>query len=97
MGDGVAIDDGARVHARGGVLRIDAGAVLGEHASLADTAHVGAECVVGPWARMEGDARIGCAHGSPRTRVLLRGARGSRRAGSSPPTRSVERAPRRLS
>ena len=96
VGDGVAIDDGARVHARGGVLRIGAGAVLGGHASLADTAHVGAECVVGPWARMEGDARLG-----PRARVaahavLLRGADVAP-GGLVPAYAVVERAPRRVS
>ena len=75
IGDGVAVGDGARVHARGGLLRIGAGAVLGDHASLADTAEVGAGCMVGAWARVEGDAVLG-----PRARlaahaVALRGAR----------------------
>ena len=92
IGDGAAFDDGARVHARGGLLRIGAGAVLGEHASLADTAQVGAECVVGPWARLEGDALMG-----PRARlaahaVLLRGARVAP-GGLVPAYAVVERAP----
>ena len=96
VGDGVAIDDGARVHARGGLLRIGAGAVLGAHASLADTVEVGAGCVVGPWARAEGDAVLG-----PRARVaahavLLRGARIA--PGELVPAYAVvEGAPRRLS
>jgi carbonic anhydrase/acetyltransferase-like protein (isoleucine patch superfamily) len=75
VADGVAIGDGARVHARGGLLRIGPGAQLAQHASLADTVQVGAESVVGPWARAEGDAVLG-----PRARlaahaVALRGAR----------------------
>jgi carbonic anhydrase/acetyltransferase-like protein (isoleucine patch superfamily) len=75
VADGVAIGDGARVHARGGLLRIGPGAQLAGHASLADTVQVGAECVVGPWARAEGDAVL-----APRARlaahaVALRGAR----------------------
>jgi carbonic anhydrase/acetyltransferase-like protein (isoleucine patch superfamily) len=75
VADGAAIGDGARVHARGGLLRIGPGAQLAEHASLAGTVHVGAECVVGAWARAEGDAVLG-----PRARlaahaVALGGAR----------------------
>jgi carbonic anhydrase/acetyltransferase-like protein (isoleucine patch superfamily) len=55
---GVALGDGARVEARGGVLRIGAGTVVGEHAMLVGAVTVGRECVVGAWARAEGDARL---------------------------------------
>ena len=96
VSDGVALGDGARVHARGGLLRIGPGAQLAQHASLADTVQVGAECVVGAWARAEGDAVLG-----PRARlaahaVALRGARVA--AGELVPAYAVvERAPRRES
>jgi UDP-3-O-[3-hydroxymyristoyl] glucosamine N-acyltransferase len=73
--DGAALGAGARVEARGGELRIGAGAVLGARASVAGAASVGAECVIGDWARVEGDAVL-----EPRARlaahaVALGGAR----------------------
>lgn len=55
---GVAIGDGARLEARDGVLRIGAGSAIGARASLAGAVTVGRECVVGDWARAEGDARL---------------------------------------
>ncbi|MEZ0294034.1 MAG: hypothetical protein ACAH82_15955, partial [Solirubrobacteraceae bacterium] len=54
---GVAIGDGARLEARDGVLRVGAGSAIGARASLAGAVTVGRECVVGDWARAEGDAR----------------------------------------
>ena len=96
VGDGVALGDGARVLARGGVLRIGTRAVLAEHASLAGTVQLGDDCVVGPWARVEGDAVV-----APRARVaahavVLGGARVP--AGSLVPAYAVvERAPRSVS
>jgi carbonic anhydrase/acetyltransferase-like protein (isoleucine patch superfamily) len=59
IGDGVAIGDGARLEARGGTLHVGAGTAVGEHAMLAGAVQVGRECVVGAWARVEGDARLG--------------------------------------
>jgi acetyltransferase-like isoleucine patch superfamily enzyme len=53
---GAALGDGARLEARGGVLRVGAGTAIGAHASLAGAVSVGRECVVGDWARAEGDA-----------------------------------------
>ena len=72
---GAAIGDGARVQARGGELRIGSGTVVGEHAMLAGAVTVGRECVIGAWARAEGDATLEdrarlAAHG-----VALAGAR----------------------
>jgi len=58
IGAGAALGDGARLEAAGGTLWVGAGSVLGAHASLAGTVVVGRECVVGDWARMEGDARL---------------------------------------
>ena len=73
--DGAALGAGARLEARGGELRVGAGAVLGARASVAGAANVGAECVIGDWARVEGDAVL-----APRARlaahaVALIGAR----------------------
>jgi carbonic anhydrase/acetyltransferase-like protein (isoleucine patch superfamily) len=59
IGDGVALGDGARLEARGGSLRVGPGTAVGEHAMLAGAVEVGRECVVGVWARVEGDARLG--------------------------------------
>jgi carbonic anhydrase/acetyltransferase-like protein (isoleucine patch superfamily) len=75
VGDGAALGDGARVEARGGELRIGSGTVVGEHAMLAGAVTVGRECVIGAWARAEGDATLEdrarlAAHG-----VALAGAR----------------------
>jgi UDP-3-O-[3-hydroxymyristoyl] glucosamine N-acyltransferase len=58
VGDGAALGDGARVEARGGGLRIGAGTAVGEHAMLAGSVAIGRECVIGAWARAEGDARL---------------------------------------
>ena len=56
IGNGAAIGDDARVVATRGELRVGAGAALGERCSLAGAVTVGRECVVGDWARLEGDA-----------------------------------------
>jgi len=58
IGDGVAVGDGARLEAAGGELSVAAGSALGERCSLAGAVTVGRECVVGDWARVEGDARL---------------------------------------
>jgi acetyltransferase-like isoleucine patch superfamily enzyme len=55
---GAALGDGARLEASGGELRVGADAAIGAHASLAGTVVVGRECVVGDWARAEGDAHF---------------------------------------
>jgi carbonic anhydrase/acetyltransferase-like protein (isoleucine patch superfamily) len=55
---GVAVGDGARLEARGGELRVGAGSAIGAHASLAGAVTLGRECVVGEWARAEGDAQL---------------------------------------
>jgi UDP-3-O-[3-hydroxymyristoyl] glucosamine N-acyltransferase len=58
IGAGAALGDGARLEARGGELRVGAGAAIGAHASLAGAVTVGSECVVGEWARVEGHAHL---------------------------------------
>jgi acetyltransferase-like isoleucine patch superfamily enzyme len=55
---GAALGDGARVQARGGELRIGSGTAVGEHAMLAGAVTLGRDCVIGAWARAEGDARL---------------------------------------
>jgi len=55
---GAALGDGARIEARGGELRVGAGSVVGEHAMLAGALTIGRECVIGAWARAEGDAHV---------------------------------------
>jgi carbonic anhydrase/acetyltransferase-like protein (isoleucine patch superfamily) len=55
---GAAVGDGARLEARGGELRVGADAAIGAHASLAGAVTVGRECVIGDWARVEGDAHL---------------------------------------
>src|SRR5918995_1205419 len=47
-----------RLEAARGTLAVGAGSVLGAHASLSGAVTVGRECVVGDWARAEGDARL---------------------------------------
>jgi UDP-3-O-[3-hydroxymyristoyl] glucosamine N-acyltransferase len=59
IGDGVGLGDSARLEARGGTLRVGDETAVGEHAMLAGAVTVGRECVVGAWARVEGDARLG--------------------------------------
>jgi carbonic anhydrase/acetyltransferase-like protein (isoleucine patch superfamily) len=56
---GAAIGDWAKLEARGGDLRVGRDAVLGAHCMLAGAPVVGRDCVVGDWARLEGDARLG--------------------------------------
>ena len=75
IGDGVALGDGARLEARGGVLRVGAGTAVGEHAMMAGAVEVGRECVVGAWARAEGDARLGDRARLAAHAVALGGAR----------------------
>jgi len=58
IGAGAALGDGARLEARGGELRVGAGTAVGAHAMLAGAVMIGRECVVGDWARAEGDARL---------------------------------------
>jgi carbonic anhydrase/acetyltransferase-like protein (isoleucine patch superfamily) len=58
IGAGAALGDGARIEARGGELRVGAGSVIGEHAMLAGMVTIGRECVIGAWARAEGDAHL---------------------------------------
>jgi carbonic anhydrase/acetyltransferase-like protein (isoleucine patch superfamily) len=58
IGEGVVVGEGARLEAAGGELRVGAGTALGDRCSLAGAVTVGRECVVGDWARMEGDARL---------------------------------------
>jgi carbonic anhydrase/acetyltransferase-like protein (isoleucine patch superfamily) len=55
---GAAVGDAARLEARGGTLRVGADAAIGAHASLAGAVTIGRECVVGDWARAEGDAQL---------------------------------------
>ena len=72
---GVALGDGARLEARGGELRVGAGAAIGARASLAGAVTVGRECVVGDWARAEGDAQLGDRARLAAHAVALAGAR----------------------
>ena len=72
---GAALGDGARLEARGGVLRVGAGAAIGAHASLAGAVTVGRECVVGDWARVEGDAVLEDRARLAAHAVALHGAR----------------------
>jgi len=58
IGAGAALGDGARIEAAGGTLTVGPGSVLGERCSLVGAVSVGRECVVGDWARVEGDARL---------------------------------------
>jgi carbonic anhydrase/acetyltransferase-like protein (isoleucine patch superfamily) len=58
IGDGVALADGARLEARGGTLRVGPESAVGEHAMLSGAVQIGRECVIGPWARADGDARL---------------------------------------
>jgi carbonic anhydrase/acetyltransferase-like protein (isoleucine patch superfamily) len=58
IGAGVAVGDGARLEAAGGELRVGPGSALGDRCSLVGAVRVGRECVVGDWARVEGDARL---------------------------------------
>src|SRR3954468_9272956 len=61
VGEGVALGDGAAVEALRGDVRLGPGVVVGDRASVrADGGvTVGAECVIGAWARVEGPARLG--------------------------------------
>jgi UDP-3-O-[3-hydroxymyristoyl] glucosamine N-acyltransferase len=77
---GVAIGDGARLEARDGVLRVGAGAALGAHASLAGAVTIGRECVIGDWARAEGDAVLDDRARLAAHAVALAGARVGRGA-----------------
>lgn len=72
---GVALGDGARLEAFDGVLRVGAGSAIGTHASLAGAVTVGRECVVGDWARAEGDAVLGDRARLAAHAVALAGAR----------------------
>jgi carbonic anhydrase/acetyltransferase-like protein (isoleucine patch superfamily) len=72
---GSSIGHGARLEARGGELRVGAGSAIGDHASLAGAVTVGRECVVGEWARAEGDARIDDRARLAAHAVALAGAR----------------------
>jgi len=72
---GTALGDAARVEAHGGVLRIGAGAAIGAHASLAGAVTIGRECVVGDWARAEGDAVLADRARLAAHAVALAGAR----------------------
>jgi carbonic anhydrase/acetyltransferase-like protein (isoleucine patch superfamily) len=75
VGAGAALGDGARVVARGGELRIGAGTVVGEHAMLAGAVTIGRECVIGAWARAEGDAHLEDRSRLAAHAVALAGAR----------------------
>jgi UDP-3-O-[3-hydroxymyristoyl] glucosamine N-acyltransferase len=75
IGAGAALGDGARLEARGGELRVGAGAAIGAHASLAGAVTVGSECVVGEWARAEGDAQLADRARLAAHAVALGGAR----------------------
>jgi serine O-acetyltransferase len=59
VGEGAALGDGAVVEALRGDVRV--GPVVGDRASLRGDGGVtiGAECVIGAWARVEGPARVG--------------------------------------
>ena len=72
---GVAIGDGARLEARDGVLRIGAGSAIGARASLAGAVTIGRECVVGDWARAEGNAVLADRSRLAAHAVALNGAR----------------------
>ena len=72
---GAAIGDGARVEARGGELRVGPGTAVGEHAMLAGAVTIGRECVIGAWARAEGDARLEDRSRLAAHAVALAGAR----------------------
>jgi carbonic anhydrase/acetyltransferase-like protein (isoleucine patch superfamily) len=80
IGDGAAVGDGARLEASGGQLTVGAGSVLGERCSLAGTPTVGRECVVGDWARVEGDAVLEDRSRLAAHAVALAGARVGRGA-----------------
>ena len=54
----MALGDGARIEARGGTLRIGAGTASASARRSPAPCTVGRECVVGDWARAEGDARL---------------------------------------
>jgi carbonic anhydrase/acetyltransferase-like protein (isoleucine patch superfamily) len=75
IGAGAALCDGARVEAAGGELTIGPGALLGERSVLTGAVRIGAECVVGDWARAEGDARLDDRARLAAHAVALAGAR----------------------
>jgi carbonic anhydrase/acetyltransferase-like protein (isoleucine patch superfamily) len=72
---GATLGDGARLEARGGELRVGADTAIGDHASLAGTVTIGRECVVGDWARVEGDAHLEDRSRLSAHAVALAGAR----------------------
>jgi carbonic anhydrase/acetyltransferase-like protein (isoleucine patch superfamily) len=72
---GAAVGDRARLEARGGELRVGAGSAIGAHASLAGRVTVGRDCVVGEWARAEGDAQLDDRARLAAHAVALTGAR----------------------
>jgi carbonic anhydrase/acetyltransferase-like protein (isoleucine patch superfamily) len=80
IGAGVAVGDGARLEAAGGELRVGAGSAVGERCSLAGAVSIGRECVVGDWARVEGDARLEDRARLAAHAVALSGARIGRAA-----------------
>jgi carbonic anhydrase/acetyltransferase-like protein (isoleucine patch superfamily) len=103
IGDGAAIADGARIEAADGELRVGAGAALGERCSLAGAVTIGRECVVGAWARVEGEALLEDRARLAAHAVALSGARIGRGAvvgsytvvdGSVAPGDVLGRAPR---
>jgi carbonic anhydrase/acetyltransferase-like protein (isoleucine patch superfamily) len=75
VGAGAALGDGARLEARGGELRVGAGTAVGERAMLAGAVTIGRDCVVGDWARAEGDAHLEDRARLAAHAVALRGAR----------------------
>jgi carbonic anhydrase/acetyltransferase-like protein (isoleucine patch superfamily) len=72
---GAALGDGARLEVGTGTLTVGAGAAIGSRASLAGPVTVGRECVVGDWARAEGDAVLGDRARLAAHAVALAGAR----------------------
>jgi carbonic anhydrase/acetyltransferase-like protein (isoleucine patch superfamily) len=80
IGDGVAIGDGARLDAAVGALTVGSGSALGRRCILSGAVTVGRECVVGDWARAEGDARLDDRARLAAHAVALAGARVGRAA-----------------
>jgi len=75
VGAGAALGRGARLEARGGTLRVGAGAAIGDRAAVVGAVTVGPECVIGEWARAEGSARLDARARLAAHAVALSGAR----------------------
>jgi len=76
IGAGAALGDGARVEALGGDIRVGPHTLVGERACVGGDGPVviGASCVVGAWAHVEGPATLGERARLAAHAVALRGA-----------------------